>query len=106
MSNKSELNVAILQVDLVWEDPVANKQQFEKLIAEVAEESDLVVLPEMFTTGFSMQADELYEAVDGPSTRWMQHMAAKHQLAITGSLIIKENDKYYNRLLFVYPETL
>ncbi|WP_435578537.1 amidohydrolase [Gilvibacter sp.] len=104
MSKKSQLNVGILQQDLVWEDQQANREQFETVLDGIASQCDLVVLPEMFTTGFSMNAADLWEAVDGPTTQWMQQMAAKYNSAITGSIIIKQDDHYYNRLLFVYPD--
>ncbi|NQX76429.1 amidohydrolase [Gilvibacter sp.] len=104
MSKKSQLNVGILQQDLVWEDQQANRDQFEAVLNDIASKCDLVVLPEMFTTGFSMNAADLWEPVDGPTTQWMQQMAAKYNSAITGSIIIKQDDHYYNRLLFVYPD--
>lgn len=104
MNRKPELKVGILQQDLVWEDPQANRDKFEKLIRQLAAECDLVVLPEMFTTGFSMEAKRLFEEVDGPSTAWMKQLASELDIAITGSLIIKDGDDYYNRLLFVYPD--
>lgn len=103
MSKKQNLQVGILQQDLVWEDPKANRTLFEGLIDQIGLDCDLVVLPEMFTTGFSMEASRLYEEVKGPTTEWMKVMAQKYDCALTGSLIIQEGGNYYNRLLFVYP---
>ena len=104
MSKKAELKVGILQVDLLWEDHQANRDQFEGLISKIAPKSDLIILPEMFTTGFSMEASRLFEAPDGPTTDWMRTTAAQYEVALTGSIIIKDNEKFYNRLLFVYPD--
>lgn len=104
MNKKSNLTLAILQQDLVWENPQANRMLFENKLSELTKPCDLVVLPEMFTTGFSMNAADLWEEPDGPTTLWMKQMAASHNTAITGSIIIKENNKFYNRLLFVYAD--
>lgn len=104
MNKKPNLTLAILQQDLVWENPQANRMHFENILSELTKPCDLVVLPEMFTTGFSMNAADLWEEPDGPTTQWMKQMAASHNTAITGSIIIKENNKFYNRLLFVYAD--
>lgn len=99
-----KLKTALLQVDLKWEDPQANRSLFTKEIEALSDDVDLVVLPEMFTTGFSMNAKELAEEMDGLSLQWMREMAIQKASAITGSLIIKEAGKYYNRLFFVFPD--
>lgn len=98
------LNTALLQVDLKWEDPQANRSLFSKEIKALSDEVDLIILPEMFTTGFSMNAENLAERNDGLSFNWMREMAALKNAAVTGSLIITEDGKYYNRLFFVYPD--
>ena len=97
------LKTAILQVDLAWEDRQKNLRIFSEKIEEITEEVDLIVLPEMFSTGFSMNAEGLAENVNGPTVKWMQETAKKKNAAITGSIIIKEDGKFYNRLFFVYP---
>lgn len=97
------LKTAILQVDLAWEDRQKNLRIFSEKIEEITEEVDLIVLPEMFSTGFSMNAAPLAESVNGPTVKWMQETAKKKNAAITGSIIIKENDNFYNRLYFVFP---
>lgn len=97
------LKTAILQVDLVWEDRQRNLRIFSEKIEEINEEVDLIVLPEMFSTGFSMNAAALAENVNGPTVKWMQESAKKKNAAITGSIIIKENSNFYNRLFFVFP---
>ncbi|HEY9186204.1 MAG TPA: amidohydrolase [Salegentibacter sp.] len=98
------LNTALLQVDLKWEDPQANRSLFSKEIKALSDEVDLIILPEMFTTGFSMNAEKLAERNDGLSFNWMVEMASLKDAAVTGSLIITEDGKYYNRLFFVYPD--
>lgn len=98
------LNTALLQADLVWEDAIANKKQFENQIQDLPDDVDLIVLPEMFTTGFSMNAKTLAEPVKGPSFEWMLRMAAEKDAAVTGSIIVIDKGKYYNRLYFAFPD--
>ncbi len=94
----------MLQVNLKWEHPENNRSLFSKEINALSEEVDLVILPEMFTTGFSMNAEKLAEETEGPTLLWMQEWAKRREFAITGSVIITENGNYYNRLFFVYPD--
>ena len=98
------LKTALLQVDLVWEDIEANKKQFEEKIAQLSDDVDLIILPEMFTTGFSMNAENLAEPSEGPSFEWMQKMASEKDAAVTGSIITSEKGLFYNRLYFVFPD--
>jgi predicted amidohydrolase len=98
------LNIAMLQVNLNWEHPANNRSLFSKEIKALSENVDLVILPEMFTTGFSMNAEKLAEETNGPTLLWMKELAQRQDLAITGSVIITENGNYYNRLYFVYPD--
>ena len=81
-----------------------NRAQFSEKIQNISEEIDLIVLPEMFTTGFTMNASEVAEPHKGTSFQWMQEQARLKNSAITGSLIIEEDRKYYNRLYFVFPD--
>ena len=99
----NELNVVGIQADLIWENPQENLMFFENKIKKLSPETDLVILPEMFTTGFTMTPEKVAETMNGKSILWMQKMANKNQLAITGSIVIKENNTYYNRLVFVHP---
>lgn len=101
---QEELKITMIQSDLVWENPNANRMIFSEKIASISEATDLIVLPEMFTTGFTMNAKALAEDETGASVSWMISKAKKHQTAITGSLIISENGLYYNRLFFVFPD--
>ncbi|WBL22112.1 amidohydrolase [Zunongwangia sp. HRR-M8] len=104
MSTKENLNVAIIQANLEWEDAAANRSLFSKKIEALSDSVELIVLPEMFTTGFSMNAENLAEETDGETLLWMKEYAKKKDAAITGSVIITENGDFYNRLLFVFPD--
>ncbi len=99
-----DLKVAIVQSKLEWEQPEKNRTHFRSVISGISEEVDLIVLPEMFVTGFSMVPEKNAETMDGPSVLWMQELAQKKNSAICGSLIITENGKFFNRFLFVTPE--
>lgn len=101
---ENNLKTALIQVDLAWEDPSENLKKFTERIDNLKEPVDLIILPEMFSTGFSMNAEALAEDPDGPTVSWMKETAIKNNTAITGSLIIKENGNFYNRLFFVFPE--
>ncbi|WP_439130120.1 amidohydrolase [Polaribacter sp.] len=100
---QNELNIIGIQADLVWENPQENRNFFEEKIQALPKNTDLVVLPEMFTTGFTMQPENVAESMNGTSILWMKKMAQKHETAITGSLVIQEDNHFYNRLIFVHP---
>ncbi len=100
------LRIALLQADLRWEDPTANRDLLSGMIDDIRERPDLIVLPEMFSTGFSMRADELAQTMDGPDLRWMQGVAERTGSTLTGSLIVEENGRYFNRLLWMSPNGL
>lgn len=102
MSDK--LRVSLIQQDLVWEDAAANRARFEEVIAPLAGHTDLVLLPEMFTTGFSMNAPALAEPLEGPTLAWMRRWSADLRAALAGSVIIRAGEHYYNRLLWVTPD--
>lgn len=97
----SALKVTIIQSDLAWHDPGANRRAFSETIDNIGKLTDLIVLPEMFTTGFSMDAPQLAEPVNGESVMWMQEKAAQCNAAICGSLIIEEDGAYFNRFYCV-----
>lgn len=99
-----KLRTALLQVDLFWEDIQGNIELFDKKIKELPQEVDLIILPEMFSTGFSMNAKNLAEPVKGQTFEWMRKTAAERNAALTGSIIVAENRSFYNRLYFVYPD--
>lgn len=96
------MKTALIQAPLIWENPKANRNYFEEKINSI-QEADLIVLPEMFTTGFTMNPYAVAETMEGETLLWLKHWAKNKQAAITGSLIIFENDIYYNRLVFVFP---
>lgn len=96
---KDKLNVSILQIDTVWENPFSNYEIIEERIKMLPEETDLVVLSEMFTTGFTMNRS-VAEHMDGTSVNWLKKLALSRNLAITGSIPVVENNKYYNRLIW------
>lgn len=93
-----------MQTDLVWEDAEANRTMLAGKFAGLKGTTDLIVLPEMFTTGFSMRSAELAETMDGPTVAWMREQAALVDAAIYGSLIMHENGRYTNRGIFMKPD--
>src|SRR6186713_2460564 len=97
------LTITLIQPDLRWEDKTANLRHFEKLIDRIREQTHLVILPEMFSTGFSMRPEALAEPMDGPTVAWMKQMAARKKVILTGSLIIEDNGQYFNRLIWMLP---
>jgi len=98
-----DLSVTIIQKDLQWEDPSANRKSLETMILSDKNPSKLIILPEMFTTGFTMKPKIFAEKMNGETSLWMQDLAVKTNKTITGSLIIEENGQYYNRLLWIAP---
>lgn len=97
------MKLALIQSALVWESPEANRAHFEEKINAISQAVNLIVLPEMFTTGFTMNPSAVAESMQGESVLWMQTMAKSKNAAITGSLVIEENSNFYNRMLFVFP---
>ncbi len=97
------LNIVLFQLGLVWENPVANRAKVDQLLQKVNENTDVVFLPEMFATGFSMNVLKLAEPKDGETVQWMKQRCYENHIALCGSLIIRENGHYFNRLLFVEP---
>ena len=103
-SSSQNLKVSLVQTNLHWENPTANLAMLEEKIFNISEATDLIILPEMFTTGFSMKAEQFAEPMNLTTTRWMKQMAAQTGAVVMGSVIIKERENYYNRLLWVTPE--
>lgn len=101
---KNNLIIAIIQTDLIWESPKQNRSNLSNKITALSEDIDLVILPEMFTTGFTMNAAKVAETMHGETILWLTRIAKEKNVAITGSLVIKENTFYYNRLVFVFPD--
>lgn len=99
-----ELRIALIQSKLQWEDKAANRAMFKDKISSLDKQADIIVLPEMFTTGFSMKPENLAESMNGESIVWMKEMSYSADAIIVGSMIIEENSKYYNRLIWMRPD--
>ena len=107
----STLSITTIQSNLHWKDKATNLKMFEDKIDSIKEKTELVVLPEMFSTGFVLEPSDLAETMEGETVQWMKRLAAQKKVIITGSVIIKENDqtvgnghlKYYNRLIWMLP---
>ncbi|QEH39823.1 amidohydrolase [Chitinophaga sp. XS-30] len=99
----SDLTVSLIQADLHWEDIPANLAMFGQKIDSIKTRTEVIVLPEMFSTGFSMQSSRLAETMDGSAVQWMKQKAREKNVIITGSLIIEENGAYFNRLIWMLP---
>ena len=99
----STLTISIIQTNLFWEDKQANLQMLQGKILAIKEKTEIVVLPEMFSTGFSMQPKLLAEKMDGETLMWMKRIAAEKKIILTGSVIIEEDGNYYNRLIWMLP---
>ena len=100
----SDLTVAFVQTALHWHDAAANRAALGRQLAHLAGPTDLIVLPEMFSTGFSMDAPGQAETMAGPTVAWLREQAAAHNAVVTGSVIIAEDGAYYNRLLWARPD--
>ena len=98
------LKLAYIQTTLQWEEPGNNLKHFSQKISEIDELVDLIILPEMFTTGFTMHPQALAEPMMGPSMEWMAKHALERSCVVTGSLIIEAEGHYYNRLIWMPPD--
>jgi predicted amidohydrolase len=98
-----DLNLTLIQTPLIWENPEANLEMLDRKIDSLPETAELVILPEMFTTGFSMRPEEFAGSMDDAPVRWMLMKTKQKNIILAGSLMIREDDHYYNRLLWVLP---
>ena len=99
---------SLIQTKLHWEDAAANREMLEKKINSINEKTEVVILPEMFSTGFSMQPEKLAETMEGDTVVWMKRIASEKRIIITGSLMIREEasdgtDAWFNRLVWMLP---
>lgn len=101
---KENLNFAVIQTDLVWENPSANRAILEKKIRACKRSTDVIVLPEMFTTAFTMNAKPLAETLSGETVKWLEFLAVQMNYVICGSIIVKNNNEYYNTFIWVQPD--
>jgi omega-amidase len=97
------MKVALIQSSIFWENPEANRVYFEEKINTLIEKVDLIVLPEMFSSGFTMNPSAVAETMQGKTVLWMQALAKAKNTALTGSVVIEELGNFYNRMLFVFP---
>ncbi len=97
------MKIALLQTPLFWENPNKNRTYLDEKINSISQYVDLIVLPEMFTSGFTMSPQNVAETMQGETISWLKEWAKSKNCAITGSLVIEENERYFNRLVFVFP---
>ncbi|MEZ4838309.1 amidohydrolase [Flavobacterium sp.] len=95
--------VSLIQAPLVWENPSENRFYFEQNIKAISQQTDLIVLPEMFTSGFTMNPKQVAETMKGETIEWLINLAKEKNVAIVGSLVIQEKEHFFNRLVFVFP---
>ena len=99
-----KLRITTVQSTLHWKDAQSNRSLFDQKLVPLVGQTDLVILPEMFTTGFSMEPADVAEPMNGPTIQWMQDKARQLGAALTGSLILEENEHYFNRLIWMRPD--
>ena len=99
----STLSITTIQSNLIWEDKPANLRLLEQKINSLEEKTEIIVLPEMFNTGFSMKPELLAETMEGESVEWMKRISRENGVVLTGSLMIEEAGKYFNRLVWMLP---
>ncbi len=99
----STLSLSIIQTNLHWEDKTANLQMLEQKISSIKEKTEVLVLPEMFSTGFSMKPEQLAETMEGKTVQWMQRIAQEKKIILAGSVIIEDAGHYFNRLIWMLP---
>lgn len=99
----ASLTFTLIQTSLHWENKVANLQMLEEKISGIKEKTQVVILPEMFSTGFSMKPEQLAETMDGETVTWMKKVAAQKIVILAGSVIIEDEGKYFNRMIWMLP---
>ena len=100
----SRLIISLVQFDIKWQQPQENLNRLAGMISPLSGHTDLILLPEMFSTGFTMEPERFYEETEGIAYTWMHKMAGRTGACMAGSYIVRENGRYFNRLLFVSPE--
>ncbi|HNS16301.1 MAG TPA: nitrilase-related carbon-nitrogen hydrolase [Bacteroidales bacterium] len=99
-----DITLTLIQADLIWGDRQANLQKFTERLQQIPAPADIIVLPEMFTTGFVVEPESLAETTDGPSMQWLKEQASLRQALITGSIIIQKDGHYLNRMIWMRPD--
>jgi omega-amidase len=97
------LTITTVQSNLIWEEKSANLRLLEEKIAAIEEKTEIVILPEMFNTGFSMRPEELAETMEGETVEWMKRVSRENSIVLTGSIMIEEDGNYFNRLIWMLP---
>jgi len=100
----NDLTISLVQTNLVWQQPQANCDHISKALLEHDTKTDLIVLPEMFNSGFTLDAMKVAESMDGETVNWMQELATEYNAAVTGSLVIRENKQNFNRMVIAFPD--
>ena len=100
----STLSLTTIQTNLFWEDKTTNLEMFESKINSIPAKTEIVILPEMFSTGFSMNPQKLAEKMEGDTVRWMSRVATQKKIILTGSIIIEDKGNYFNRLIWMLPD--
>jgi len=101
---KSQLNVSLVQSDLTWHDAAENRRTFDRLMQPLTGQTDLIILPEMFSTGFTMDAEAVAEPENGPTTDWLRNAAGTLNAVITGSIVTRARGRFWNRLIWMRPD--
>lgn len=99
----SNLTITTIQSNLIWEERSANMRLLEKKIIEIPDKTEVVILPEMFSTGFSMRPESLAETIEGETMEWMKRVSRENNIVLTGSIIIEAEGRYFNRLIWMLP---
>ena len=99
-----DLTISLVQTALVWQQAEANCEHISQMLTDAKTQSDLIILPEMFNSGFTLDATKVAESMSGDTVSWMKHLSANLDAAVTGSLVIRENDANYNRMVIAYPD--
>ena len=98
------MKIAVVQTETDWHDAAANRRRFDAWFEQVEPDTDLVVLPEMFSTGFTMDSREVAETMDGPTVAWLGERAAALDAVLVGSVVIREGERWFNRLVWMAPD--
>ena len=101
---QNELKVALIQTSLIWENPLENRNMFSQKIREIPSDTDMIILPEMFTTGFTMNPGRVNAKEGEITVKWMKETARDKNMALVGSISFNEKNKFTNRLFFIQPD--
>ena len=100
---KNTLRISLVQTNTIWEDVRGNLENLSVKMDEIENDTDLIILPELFSTGFTMKAERVAESMTGESVQWMLRQASKKNSLVTGSLLIEEENNFFNRLIVAFP---